>query len=484
MDNSRINVREGAIWLGVSQAAKVAMQLASILILARILPSEDYGLMAMASTVTTFAALFRDMGTGVSLIQRQKLDDALCSTVFWFNLALGAAISICLVVLSQGISWLFSEPRLIYVLQAISPIFLISSASIVQFALFERASNFKVTASIETVSAAVALLSAIFAASSGFGVFALVIQSLVSGALSTLLLWLFSPWRPIWIFERQSLLQIHKFSTNMFIFNAANYLQRNADTALIGRFLGAVDLGFYNIAYRILLFPLQNITFILTRAALPAYSRNLERKDELRRHYLGTLSLIVFFSAPLMTIIWIARDLFIEVIFGERWLPSSAVLAWLAPVGLFQSMVSTSGTLLTAVGRADTLRNLGFIGIPFLVIPMIIGIPWGINGVASGYCIGNFFWVYPVIKTVFRELGLPFSCFITSIYRPILIATGTGVISLLSIFLCKLAQIDKIQALLFDIFSYLVAYLALTFIFNPTGYSRFLALFRPRRGAS
>lgn len=481
MADGQISVRRGALWLGIAQAIKVGMQLASILVLARLLPAEDYGLMAMASTVTAFAALFRDFGTGASLIQRPELDETLCSTVFWFNIALGAALSCCLAILSPGIATLFSEPRLGDVLLALSPVFLAMSAGVVQMALLERVSNFKKTASIEVASAAIALAAASIAALNGVGVYALVVQSLVAGTLSTLLLWLVNAWRPRWIFERQALQQIWKFSGNMFTFNVANYLQRNADSVLIGRFLGASELGIYSVAYRILLFPLQNITFVITRAAFPAYSRSQDKKAELGQHYLEMLGSIAIFTAPLMTAIWVVREPFIEALFGRRWLPASEVLAWLAPVGFFQSMVSTSGTLLSAVGRADILRNLGFLGIPFLVFSLAAGMPWGIFGVAAGYCIGNFFWVYPVISTVLRQLGLPFSGFLRAIYKPALLSVASGVIVRSGNELFWVSASGVHWVLLLNLTLFIAVYLAITKLVYPQAFGKIRLLVQRRR---
>jgi PST family polysaccharide transporter len=191
---------------------------------------------------------------------------------------------------------------------------------------------------------------------------------------------------------------------------------------LIGRFLGVGELGFYNIAYRILLFPLQSITFVISRATFPTYSRNQHNHALIGKHYLETLETIAFITAPLMALVWALREPIINVLLGERWLPAAGVLAWLAPVGFFQSIVSTSGSVLNSIGRSDVLRNLALIGVPFLTVSFVVGLPWGIEGVAAAYCVANFFWVYPVIKTVLKLLSCSFLEFFVVIIKPILIA--------------------------------------------------------------
>jgi O-antigen/teichoic acid export membrane protein len=418
-----ISIRHGVNWIGLAQVGKLGLQLVCIFTLARILPPTDYGLMAMATTIIAFAALLRDMGTGTALIQKASVNSELVSSVFWFNAILGLFLTILFAGLAPIIADGFREPRLMDVLLVLSPVFLVAALGIVQQALLERESKFKRIAMIELVSGLFALACALLTAWKGGGVYALVVQSLVTACISTGLLWLLSRWRPKFRAKVSSLKEIWHFSGNVFLFNTVNYFHRNADSMLIGRFLGANELGFYNIAYRILLVPLQTITFAINRASLPAYSRNQSNKAQIAEHYLHTLETIAFLTAPLMAFLWTFREPLLTVCLGSSWLKAANVIAWLAPVGFLQSMVSTSGAVLNALGRADILRNLGFIGVPFLLFSFVVGLPWGIEGVAAAYCLANIIWVYPVLKVVLWQLARPFCDFIRVVIKQALLAT-------------------------------------------------------------
>lgn len=422
MTADKITTRHGVTWIGAAQIGKVLMQLVSIFTLARILPAEDFGLMALAATATAFAGLMRDMGTGAALIQKHVLNADLKNAVFLFNVLLGILITIALIALAPLLSIFFKEPRLTDVFFVLAPVFTIVSLSAVHQALLERESLFKHIAKIELASGVAGLGGALFVAWQGGGVYALITQSIVTAIIGTILFWTVSTWRPVIEFKFSALKDIFSFSGNIFLFSFVNYLHRNADSMLIGRFLSVGELGFYNIAYRILLFPLQNITFVVSRASFPAYSRNQHNLGLVGKHYLETLETIAFITAPLMALMWALREPMIAVVLGERWLPAAVVLAWLAPVGYFQSMVSTSGSVLNAIGRSDVLRNLGFIGAPLLTLSFIIGLPWGIEGVAAAYCIANFFWVYPVIETVLKLLSYSFFDFFIIIVKPTILA--------------------------------------------------------------
>jgi O-antigen/teichoic acid export membrane protein len=371
----------------------------------------------------------RDMGTGAALIQKHVLNADLKNAVFLFNVLLGILITIALMALSPLLSIFFKEPRLTDVFLVLAPVFTIVSLSAVHQALLERESLFKHIAKIELTSGVAGLGGALFVALQGGGVYALITQSIVTAAVGTILFWIFSAWRPVIEFKFTALKDIFSFSGNIFLFNFVNYLHRNADSMLIGRFLSVSELGFYNIAYRILLFPLQNITFVLSRASFPAYSRNQHNLSLVGKHYLETLETIAFITAPLMALMWALREPMITVVLGERWLPAAVVLAWLAPVGYFQSIVSTSGSILNAIGRSDVLRNLGFVGVPLLTLSFVVGLPWGIEGVAAAYCIGNFFWVYPVIKTVLELVSYSFVEFLTVIVRPTVLGVFVAILT-------------------------------------------------------
>jgi O-antigen/teichoic acid export membrane protein len=405
---------------------RAVMQLATAIVLARLLNPADYGLMAIALAVASFAALFRDMGTGAGLVQRETIDGPLIGGVLRLNLLVGLLLCGLCVAVAHELGRILGQPRLASVLILLAPSFLIASIGVVPQSLLERDSQFRILARIELVAAMIAALIAITAAIAGFGVYALVAQTVFGAAISTLLLWWRCPWRPSGRGSLRNAQPLIGFSSNLFLFNTLNYAHRNTDSFLIGRFIGATDLGYYSIGYRVILFPLQNLTFVLARVLLPAYSRHQSRPSEVSTHYLRALGMIAFITAPLMATVWAVRECLVEFLLGPVWVPAADVIAWLAPVGLCQSLVSTSGSLLSAFGRTDLLRNLGVIGVPFLIASFVIGLPWGIEGVAAAYCIANVIWVYPVLSSVMRVIGENFQSFLTAVWKPIFVAIAVA----------------------------------------------------------
>ena len=376
-------------WVSVSQAAKIGFQLISVVVLARILPPSDYGVMAMASVVVTLLSMLREMGTGTAIIQKKVLTASLQSTVFWLNVGMGIAIAVLLAAFSPLISAFFKEPQLLGVLCALALIFPLTSLTTVHAALVERRSEFKTIAIIEIASQGLGLAFAVLAALNGAGVYSLVIHPITSSIVSSIWYWKKSGWRPTFTWNKHDFNDILGFTGNLTGFNFINYFARNADSFIIGKFLGATPLGGYAIAYKLMLFPVQNLAWVVTRVLLPTLSSKQDQKAEARELYLKALVMIVTITSPMMLGMWALREPFTHTLFGNKWDVIIPLLAWMAPVGLIQSMLSTSGTVFTALGRTDLLFRLGIGSTLMIVSGFIIGVQFGLIGVVVVYLISN-----------------------------------------------------------------------------------------------
>lgn len=393
-----------ARWVGMGQAGRLTLQFLSITVLSRLLSPSDFGLMAMAAVLTNLGLLFRDLGTAAALIQKRDLTDELIDTVFWLNVVFGLAIGGLLVLTAPVVAHLFHATALTGILMALSATFPIAASGASQLALLERRHQFRSIAWIEVSSAAAGLVTAIVCALKGLGVYSFVLQSIVTVSMSTLQIWMKSSHRPRWSWSHEEFKSIWHFSGNLTAFNLINYFSRNADSMLIGRFLGAVSLGWYNVAYRILLFPLQNLTFTSSRALLPVYSRHQDDRETLRSLYLRTLALIGAITGPLMLGLWALRVPFVHVAFGEKWTPVIYILAWFAPMGFLQSLISTTGSVLSAIGRTDILRTLGIVNSITVVGGFVFGLQFGLMGLVIAYFCATTLITITSIHVTLREV--------------------------------------------------------------------------------
>lgn len=425
-----------ARWVALSQGSRVAIQLAGLVVLARLLPAADYGLMAMATVVTNFALLLRDLGTAAAIIQKTDLREETKATVFWLNVMMGVLLSLMLFVCAPLIARYFAAAELVPVLSMLSIALPLASSGAVHQALLERRSAFRALTGIEIGSSLAGLLAAIVAALSGAGVYSFVIQAILTAGLSSMLLWIVSGWRPTTLPSWRELHGLMGFSGNLTLFNFINYFSRNADGMIVGRYLGAAALGSYSLAYKLMLFPVQNVTLAVSRALYPVLSRQQNAPEVMARLYLRTVCLIALVTAPLMVGLLVVREPFVRVVFGQGWPMVPEILAWLAPTGFVQSIVSSTGTVFMARGRTHVMAWLGTFNAILTVTAFALGVQFGVIGVAAFYFAANVIHAIPCLYFAMRTLESSPKSLLKAIAVPVASALlmGLGVAVLQGLF--------------------------------------------------
>jgi len=420
----------GIRWSAASQFGRQAIQIVSTIVLARLLFPSDFGLASMTFVVTGFITLFSDLGTSSAIIQKKDISGRLLSSIYWINVSFGFLVMGLLLITAPLAAWAYKEPRLTPLLIALSSAFPISGVTIVQKALLERELEFDKLARIEIISTGIGAATAIVLAFQGAGVWSLVGQALISSMVATVILWKTSRWRPQLLFNWSDVTSVSSYSLNLVGFSVVNYISRNADYILIGRFLGAQDLGYYSLAYRLMLYPLQNITGVISRVMFPFFSQIQEDDNRLRQAYLKIGSTIAFLTFPMMLGLIVVSKSFVSVFFGARWAPVAILLMILAPVGMIQSLSSLNGSIYGAKGRTDLQFRFGALFSALTILSFIIGLQWGIIGVAASYAIAMTLLIYPSFLIPFRIIHMQFIDFL-AVLRQTLLATLIMFISIL-----------------------------------------------------
>jgi PST family polysaccharide transporter len=235
------------------------------------------------------------------------------------------------------------------------------------------------------------------------------------------LLWNASHWRPQWIFEWAEVKTVSSYSLNLTGYSIFNYFIRNADNLLIGRYLGAQELGYYHLAYRILWYPLGTISGVIGRVMFPTYAQIQEDDARFRRAYLKVARSIALLTFPMMLGLLVLAEPFILTMFGTQWSPVILLVMILAPVGLVQAIGTTVGAIYLAKGRTDWMFKWG-IGTGILAMTaFVIGLQWGIIGVATAYAIVSILILaYPNFSIPFKLIHLRVSELWLAIRRPLL----------------------------------------------------------------
>lgn len=399
-------VLSGTKWITIANMFRQVLQIISLIVFARLLTPTDFGTYAILMIFVGFLGMFTDMGTSAALIHRNRPSDKLLSSVFYFNVFIGFILFILLSLLAMPISIFFERPEVKELLPTIAINFVIVSFGVVQKALYEKAMNFKNLTIYESIAALFSVIAGICSAIYGLGVYSLVIQTLVASVILVFLMWYSSNWRPLWYFSIVEIKKIWAYTAHLSSFSIINYFSRNADNFLIGKFLGSSALGVYSLAYKIMLYPLQNISQVLIRILFPAFAQIQKDNEKFKNAYLRVIFFIALVSFPIMTGLMATADILVDVLFGNKWEGLAVILFILAPVGMMQSIVTTTGSIFMAKGNTKEMFKIGTINSIVTLGALTIGVLFGVEGVAYSYLIANIVMLYPNLLTAWRQIGL------------------------------------------------------------------------------
>jgi PST family polysaccharide transporter len=435
-DLKRKSIHGGMVTMA-SQGISILVQLASTVILARLLSPDDYGTIAMVMALTSFAGLFRDLGLSAAAIQKKDLTHSQQSNLFWLNVAMGAALTALVAAAAPLLAWFYGKPELVAVTIALSFNFIIGSLGSQHGTRLVRDMRFARQAAATISGALVSLAVSFTLALQGLAYWALVWGGLAGAVTTTTLLWLVSPFRPGGFKPGAGIRQMVGFGANITAFDVVNYLTRNLDNILIGRFWGPGALGIYSRAYALLMLPINSIRAPLVAVAFPAMSGLQNDPAAFRAYYLKTTSLIALLSMPLAAFLFSASRPIVELILGARWLEVSPVFSCLAVAAFIQPASGFAGSLLLSLGQGRRYLSCGIFNSLLFIACFSIGVSWGPMGVAISFSIGTYLGLVPWLWWAFRESPVSLMDFFKACVAPAAVALA----GLLATQLFKLAAI-------------------------------------------
>lgn len=409
----------GLAWITAFQVTRQLLQIISVSVLARRIPPGTYGLVGMAILVTNLLETIRDVGTGTALVREREMPDELASTGFWLNCGTGTIVTFLLVLASWPAARFFRQPQLATILHFLAISFFFGALSAVPMALLSRAMEFRKLALAQTLGAICATVVAITVVLAGGRVSALVAANLVASFATMVAVWIFSPLRVRMVFRVDDARRILSFGLHLTGYHISNYFARNADNVLVGRFLGTTPLGFYQMGYMLMEYPLQNFGRLLQQVLYPALANFSDDHERLRAAYLRSCRLIALVTFPVMFGLAVTANPFVRVFLGPKWLPVAGLLLVFAPLGALQILTEPVGLLYNTQGRTDIqFRWQIFAGISY-VLAFVVGLRWGIMGVASCYAIVWIMLMFPSLMIPFRLVGLSLKTFAATLWPTI-----------------------------------------------------------------
>jgi O-antigen/teichoic acid export membrane protein len=470
INSLKSSATRGVIWSAIDKFAVQMGQFVVSIVLARILVPEDFGLLGMLAIFIALSQTFIESGMGLGLIQRQERTAIDFSTVFVFNLAVSSLFYLLLFFSAPFIASYFNQPLLIDLTRVLGLNLFVSSLAIVQRTKLTIDINFKAIAKTNVIGLLIGGVSGIIAAMNGFGVWSLVIQTIIGSIGSTVSLWFFSHWTPSVAFSKKSFYNLFGFGSKLLLSGLYAQLLNNVYNIFIGKYFPISSLGYYTRAKGFADISAGTITSILQQATFPILAAVQTDKEKLVSVYSRMIRMSSFFIIPTMTLIALLAKPIVILLLTEKWVSVVPLLQWMVFARIFFPMSAINMNLLNAIGRSDLFLKVDLSKLPITVIAMVVTIPFGIKAMVIGqvvtsavsffvnaYLPGKFYGYGPIkqlrdmVPVLLATMGMSLlvffmTLFVDSLILQLIVGGVLAIVSYLSFcWLLKLEELAEVK---------------------------------------
>lgn len=392
----RASVHSGVMMMA-AKLIGVVYQLTSIIVLGRLLSPHDFGITATIFALIAFGPMLVDFGTSESTSQKAHITEVEVSSLFWFNTAIGLALTIIFAACGGLIAKIYNEPALREISVVSSLTFIASALPIQHTALLRRAMQFRRLALIDIVSNAVSATVGITMAYYGWGYWSLVIKLVLQYFLVVIGAWISCPWvpgRPQLTPETKSSV---RFGFGVTGFTMTDWLAQSFDRIALGYFFGFGALGYYQNAFNFYSNLMNLVAGSLHNIAVSSLSKLRSNLNDFRTSWARALSTVSFFSSLAFALVAVSGQDLIVILLGQKWAESGLLLSIFAVRGIAQISERTIGWLHVPLGRSDRWMRWGFVSAICQILAVSAGLPWGPIGVAVACAITMYLLFVPAL---------------------------------------------------------------------------------------
>lgn len=441
----------------MGQAVRIALSLGATGVFTRLLDQEAIGLVGMVAALIAASALYRNVGLSVAVLQRGDLRQHEADRLFWLNAGLGILLTVGVTASAPLVAWFFGEPRLLAVTPVVALGFLFAGLGAHHRLLLQRRLRFRELAWLEVVAQAVGVVAGIGTTLAGGGYWGLVVMPLASSACQTAVVWLLADWQPRSLGQRAPTGSLVGEGGSQVGTQILYFVVRNADDVMLGWRAGAVALGSYSVAYRLVMLPLELCAAPFQAVVVAALCHFHDDEARYRRFFLGAVRAMLALSLPVAGFLLVDATRVVAVCFGASWSASAVLLWWLGPAVVAGPLGAMCGWYYTSTRQIRREFAWSLVTTPAVLAAFLVGSAWGAHGMAAASSLA------------FGALLLPllFYCFAAGPVRP-LDVLRCGVLptaaTLVAAFLVAglnsvLDRPDSLASLLVDVLLYLAAYL-------------------------
>lgn len=379
MNNIKGLLIKGAIFTGLAKYSVMIINIIVTAILARLLPPEDFGTIALTVVVTSFFDILANAGIGPAIIQNKDINETDLPNLFRFSTYLAFVLVLLFGALIYPISIFYGKVELISILFLVTIQLFFNTLNVVPLALLLKEKKFQIIAKNAVCSACICGFFSVLAAFNDWGVYSLLITP-IGVSVITFVLTVKYNFQIVcfktFAVSKKSIKKILNFSIYQFLFNFVNYFSRNMDKILLGRYLGFQSLGYYEKSYRLMTLPISTLTNVFTPSLQPVLS-DFQNDTTVIRNVYNRISQYLFFVGTILTpfLCFSAKEI-ILILFGEQWMAAVPVFQVLSVSVPFQMVDSLSGSILQSANKIKYLFKTGIycaiLNLVILVFSLVI----------------------------------------------------------------------------------------------------------------
>lgn len=374
----------GIIWSAIERFSVQGIQFIIMIVMARVLMPSDYGMIGMLSIFMALGQTIIDSGFSNALIRKLDRNESDYSTVFYFNIIVGIILYLLLYLLSPYIAKFYNKPELIHLTKISALNLFFNSLSVVQRAKFTIQLNFRTQAKASLSAVLISGIVGISMAYLGYGVWALVWQSVLNSCIGTIMFWFLSRWSPKRKFSLQSFKSLFDFGSKLLVSGILQTIYRNIYSLVIGKKFTSSDLGYFTRAEQFAQYPSSNLTGIVQRVSYPVLSEiqhDSERFIYIYRKFLRLSGYIVF---PLMIGVASIAHPLVNCLLTEKWNFTVLLLQILCFAYMWYPIDAINLNLLQVKGRSDLFLKLEIVKKIIGVVTLMLTIHLGIIAICYG----------------------------------------------------------------------------------------------------
>lgn len=375
---------KGVAWSAVERFALLGIQFLIQIVLARLLTPEDYGIVGMLAVFLAISQTFIDSGFTSALIQNQQRTERDFATAFFFNIGISVFFYALLFVSAPWIAAFYEMPQLVSVTRVIGLSLIFTALSAVHRTQLTIRVDFKTQAKATLSAVILSGGIGIALAYCGWGVWALVAQTLINTGATTLLLWLFVRWTPKHFFSIESFRPMFSFGSKLLAASLMHTIYSNLYPLVVGKFFSATALGYYSRADHMAALPASTGSGILGRVTFPLLATVQDDDEKLSSVYRKYLRLSTEAIVPLMCGLCALSEPIIVALIGEKWLPAVPLMQLLCLAWMVNPIAMVNLNLLYVKGRTDLVLRLEIIKKTLAVAFLFASLPFGLIGLCVG----------------------------------------------------------------------------------------------------